>query len=160
MGVGKGRTARMLASMTGMFSVDTDDLIESFANTKIKAIFSQQGESAFRKLERKTALWLETGVTNAVISTGGGFFNVPNINKIGQVVYLHGDFENIIQAIYNHPNAMKKIKKRPLLQDLNVAEKLYHTRVPLYRKAADCEVLVDGRKLDDICKEIVDSVKS
>ena len=36
MGVGKGRTARTLAEKTGMFAVDCDDLIESFANGKVR----------------------------------------------------------------------------------------------------------------------------
>ncbi len=155
MGVGKGRTARMLASMTYMYSVDTDDLIESFANTKIKTIFMEQGEETFREFERKTALWLETGVNNTVISTGGGFYKVPNLKKIGKIIYLHGEFESIIKGILEHPNAKKKIKKRPLLQDLNAAETLYNERLPVYQKIADIVINVDGKDSTQVSKEIV-----
>ena len=55
MGVGKGRTARMLAEKTGRFAVDCDDLIESFSNVKVKKIFAQFGEPRFRELEREVA---------------------------------------------------------------------------------------------------------
>ena len=74
MGVGKGRTARALAAETGMFAVDTDDLIESFVKQKIRTLFAQRGELTFRKFEQRTGLWLENQVQGTIISTGGGFF--------------------------------------------------------------------------------------
>ena len=40
MGVGKGRTARALAEKTGLFAVDTDDLIETMTKMKIRQIFA------------------------------------------------------------------------------------------------------------------------
>lgn len=159
MGVGKGRTARELAGKTGMYALDCDDLIESFANTKIKKIFRDQGEPAFRDLERKTALWLEKNVAGSVISTGGGFINVPNIKEIGKIVYLHSDFDSIINGIENHPNAEKKIKKRPLLQDRTAARKLYESRLPTYRELADIEIYVAERSIERIAEEIVERIE-
>ncbi len=38
MGVGKGTTARAFAKEYGVFNIDTDDLIESKENRKIKKI--------------------------------------------------------------------------------------------------------------------------
>jgi shikimate kinase len=99
MGVGKGRTARALAARTGMFAVDCDDLIESMANMKIKAIFETFGEEHFRKLEQSTAKWLEDSVKSTVISSGGGFYKVKNLKKLGKIVYLHADFEEILETI-------------------------------------------------------------
>jgi shikimate kinase len=155
MGVGKGRTARMLAEKTGMFAVDCDDLIESYGNTKVKKIFSQFGEPRFRELERKVAHWLEKQVSHTIISTGGGFFNVPNIRKIGTVVYLHLDFDRILDSIYAHPNMKKKIKKRPLLKDLDKARALLKERLPLYRDIADIEIKIGGRTIEDIADDII-----
>ena len=99
MGVGKGRIARMLAAKTGRFAVDCDDLIESFSNSKVKKIFAQFGEPRFRELELEVALWLESNVRKTIISTGGGFLQVPNLSKIGKVVYLHSDFDQIVEGI-------------------------------------------------------------
>jgi shikimate kinase len=158
MGVGKGRTARMLAEKTGRFAVDCDDLIESFSNLKVKKIFAKFGEPRFRELERDVALWLETNVRKTIISTGGGFLQVPNLRKIGKVVYLHSDFDQIVEGITGHPNAKKKIKKRPLLKDLDKARILFESRLPLYRQVADCEIKVTGRNIEEIAMDILKQV--
>ena len=47
MGVGKGTVARALVKQSDYFAVDTDDLIESLENRKIKKIFEQSGEPYF-----------------------------------------------------------------------------------------------------------------
>ena len=156
MGVGKGRTARCLAAATGRFAVDCDDLIESFAKKKIRKIFKEEGESTFRALERQTANWLEANVANTIISTGGGFIQVPNLKNIGHIVYLHSDFDAIVDAIKQHPNGSKKLKKRPLLKDLDAARRLYDKRLPLYRDLADLEIYMAQRPIERAVEEIVD----
>ena len=148
----------MLAEKTGRFAVDCDDLIESFSNLKVKKIFAEFGEPRFRELEREVALWLEKNVRKTIISTGGGFLQVPNLSKIGKVVYLHSDFDQIVEAIVTHPNAKKKIKKRPLLQDLEKARVLFESRLPLYRKAADCEIQIAGKSIEEITMDIMNQV--
>lgn len=160
MGVGKGRTARELARITGLFAVDTDDMIESMAKKKIRKIFAQEGEATFRNLEQKAAIWLEDNVKGTIVSTGGGFYMVENIQKIGQVIYLHSSVEGILKAITEHPNAEKKIKKRPLLQDLEKARMLFNQRLPEYRKAAKFEVNVEGKSSNEVAKEILALIKT
>lgn len=155
MGVGKGRTARELASRTGNFAIDTDDLIESLTKTRIRKIFATQGEASFRTIEQQAADWLRHNVSSTIVSTGGGFFMVKNIRKLGKIVYLHSSLEGIISSISEHPNGLKKIKKRPLLQDLEQAKILYEKRLPLYRKVADFEINVEGRDSMSVAKEIL-----
>ncbi|MBU1232801.1 MAG: shikimate kinase [Proteobacteria bacterium] len=155
MGVGKGRTARMLAKKSGNFCVDCDDLIESYTNMKVKNIFKTQGEPRFREYEQIVARWLQKRVRDTIISTGGGFYKVPNIRKIGTVVFLHSEFNQILKAIHSHPKAAQKIKKRPLLQDLKKAETLFKQRLPLYRGVADLEIQVGGRSIDKVTDEII-----
>ncbi len=159
MGVGKGRTARMLAKQTGKFAVDCDDLIESYAKLKVKKIFATSGESYFRNLEQHVADWLEKNVSDTIISTGGGFFKVNNIRAIGTVVYLHSPFAAILDSINSHPKAKKKIKKRPLLKDLEKAEALFDARLPQYREIADFEIQVNGKKFEDVAMEICKCVE-
>ena len=155
MGVGKGRLARELAATTGSFIVDTDDLIESFENRKIKKIFAEEGEPYFRKLERKVADWLELHVSKTIISTGGGFFAVDNLNRIGTVIFLKSDFETILSEMLEHPKAKKKIKKRPLFQDIDKARDLWALRQPLYAAKADIVIEVAERATKDIAEEII-----
>jgi len=159
MGVGKGRTARTLAAETGRYTVDTDDLIETMVNMKIRTIFQELGEARFRELEQQTADWLEYHVTGTCVSTGGGFFMVRNLHRLGRVVYLHSPVEAIISAIRNHPNAKKKIKKRPLLQDIDQARALFEERLPLYRRVADFEVSVQNRSIKEVAAEIADRIR-
>jgi len=154
MGVGKGRTARELARLTGRFALDTDNMIESVTKQKIRDIFAQQGEATFRRMEQQTADWLRHHVTSTIVSTGGGFFMVKNIGKIGNIIYLHSSLEAIIEAINNHPKAERKIAKRPLLQDLDAARKLYYRRLPQYRHAADHEINVEGKEIKEVAAEI------
>ena len=159
MGVGKGTVARALVKKSGMFAIDTDDLIESMENRKIKKIFEVEGEPYFRGLEKKCALWLENSVRDTIISTGGGFYKQENINKIGKVVYLKSSFQGILDRINNAPNAANKLKKRPLLQNMEEAIKLYNSRAKEYEKVAKIVVDVENKDIKDIVKEILGQVK-
>jgi shikimate kinase len=158
MGVGKGTIGRALVKATGMYAIDTDDLIESMENRKIKKIFNTEGEDYFRNLEKKTAQWLEKNVDNTLISTGGGFFKQENINKIGKVVYLHSSFQGILDRINKAPNAQRKLKKRPLLQDIESATKLFAQRAPVYENIADITVNVENKATESIVKEILGQI--
>jgi shikimate kinase len=160
MGVGKGRTARELARRTNRITLDTDDLIESMTKKKIRTIFAKDGEATFRALEQQTAKWLEESVQDTIVSTGGGFFMVKNIKKLGHVVYLHSSVEAIISAIENHPHGRRKIKKRPLLKDFEKAKELYKQRLPLYRQTADHEIIVEGKESAQIAEEIIELLKA
>ena len=158
MGVGKGTVARALVKKSNMFAIDTDDLIESMENRKIKKIFEIEGEPYFRALEKKTALWLQKSVNNTIISTGGGFYKQENINKIGKVVYLKSSFQGIFDRINTAPNAANKLKKRPLLQNMEEAIKLYNSRAKEYEKVAKIVVDVEKKDLKDIVKEILGQI--
>jgi len=158
MGVGKGTIARGLVKKSSMFAIDTDDLIESMENRKIKKIFELEGEPYFRNLEKKTALWLEENVSNTIISTGGGFYKQENINNIGKVVYLKSSFQGILDRINACENAQKKLKKRPLLQNLEEATKLYNSRVSDYERASDIVIDVENKDLENIVNEILGQI--
>jgi len=156
MGVGKGATAREMVRLDpSLYAVDTDDMIESMTNTRIRKIFATAGESAFRALEQKTADWLAENVTNAVVSTGGGFFQVKRLNRIGKIVYLQADFDWILHRILDAPNAKKKLKKRPLFQEKKKAKKLFQQRYMRYAEVADIVINVEGKDRHDIALEIL-----
>ena len=159
MGVGKGSVARELVKNSNYIAIDTDDLIESMENRKIKNIFETDGEAYFREIEKKVSVWLEKSVKNTLISTGGGFYKVKNLRKIGIVVLLDSPFDAIIQRIKEHPNAHKKLKKRPLLKDLKKAKELYDTRRPEYLELADIVIDVTKKSEQECSKEILKKVK-
>lgn len=158
MGVGKGTVARALVKSSDYFAIDTDDLIESIDKRKVKDIFKEEGEGYFRALEKRCAFWLEASVENTIISTGGGFFKQENISKIGTVIYLESSFEGILNRINSAPNAASKLKKRPLLKNLDEAKKLYNERIEAYKKVSDITIVVENKKIEDIVNDILGNI--
>jgi len=71
MGTGKSTIGPLLARRLGFAFVETDDLIEKIAGKSIARIFAEDGEAAFRRLER-SVIQRVTLLTDAVISCGGG----------------------------------------------------------------------------------------
>lgn len=159
MGVGKGSVAREVIKLSEYIAIDTDDLIESMQNKTIKKIFAENGEEYFRDLEKKLSIWLESSVNNTLISTGGGFHKQKNLKNIGTVVFLSSSFDKIIKRINSHPNAVRKLKKRPLLGDLKKAQELYDERLPEYLALADIVVDVTDKSAMDCAKELLKKVK-
>lgn len=159
MGVGKGTIARALYKEIGLFPLDCDDLIESAYNSKIKEIFAKHGEDEFRKIEKKLAKFIEKNINNAIVSTGGGFYKVPNLKKLGTIIYLKSDFDSMIKRIETSPNAEKKLAKRPLLKDLNEAKKLFDKREDEYEKVADFIVDVRDKSTKIVALKIKELIK-
>lgn len=159
MGVGKGSVAREVIKNSSYIALDTDDLIESMENRKIKNIFEEEGENYFRTLEKNVSKWLEKSVKNTLISTGGGFYKQENLKKIGIIILLDSPFDAIIERIKKHPNAARKLKKRPLLQDLKKAKALYEERRPEYLKMADVVIDVTNKSAQECSKELLKKVK-
>ena len=159
MGVGKGTTARAFSKAYDVYNIDTDDLIESKENRKIKKIFEEDGEAYFRALEQEVADWIENHVTGTLISCGGGFYKVNNLADLGTIVLLDASFDWIYNRIISSENAEKKLRKRPLFTQSKEAKKLYKEREEAYRAVADVIVNVEGKSLDRIVKEIAKKCK-
>ena len=158
MGVGKGTIARALVKKSDYFAVDTDDLIESLENKKIKKIFEESGEPYFRALEKKCALWCESNLKGTIISTGGGFYKQDNIKKIGKIIYLQSTFDKILEGLHNAPNSKKKFKKRPLLNNLEEARKIYDQRVKEYEEVSDIIINVENWDADIAAQKILEEI--
>ncbi len=154
MGVGKGTTARAYSKEYGSFIIDTDDLIESKENMRIKEIFKKYGESRFRLLEQECADWIENSVDNSFISCGGGFYKVNNLKKLGKIVLLHASFDWIYNRLLTAKNSKSKLKKRPLFLEPKRAEELYNDREKAYLNVSDIVINVENKNLIEIIREI------
>ncbi|MGK0255554.1 MAG: shikimate kinase [Arcobacteraceae bacterium] len=159
MGVGKGTIARALVQNSEYFAVDTDDLIVSLENRSIKKIFEEESEAYFRILEKKCALWCEENIKSSIISTGGGFYKQDNIKKIGKIIYLESTFDKIIEGLHNAPNSKKKFKKRPLLNNLKEARKIYDQRIKEYELVADIIINVEEWDANIAAQKILKAIK-
>lgn len=149
MGSGKSSVGRLLAKQSGRYFLDTDALIESMENRKIRDIFSEIGEDYFRRMEKSTFAWICESVKNAVISTGGGMpTTIGNMREGGKVVYLKIGFDALLERL-----KAEEFEKRPLFENLDFAKKLYESRLSIYEKVA--QITVDASsEIDTIVQTI------
>src|SRR5205823_14904616 len=71
MGTGKSSVGRLAADILHFTFLDTDDVVVARAGLTVNEIFQQQGEAAFRELERRIVQEL-TRRNKTLISAGGG----------------------------------------------------------------------------------------
>ncbi len=158
MGTGKSSVGRLLARALGWQFVDTDDLIVQKAGKPIKDIFDQDGEAAFRGMERE-AVRDVARLDHHVIATGGGMVvdqgNLDTLQGAGLVVLLEAS-PGVIHQRTRHWN------DRPLLagpdpqaaiEQLLTARREAYDRVPR-------RVMTDERGFDEIVGEILGLLES
>src|SRR5205814_6044175 len=112
MGSGKTAVGKRAAEKLGLTFIDMDAEIERKAGRKISDMFSHEGESYFRFIERREAMELSSK-QGLVIATGGGVVldpdNLKDFRKSGIVVCLWLD----AQTAYERT---RRATHRPLLQ--------------------------------------------
>lgn len=155
MGAGKTTVGRELAKLLNWSFYDLDALIEGRTGRTVPALFAEQGEAGYRKLEvqelRELFQMLED--KPAVIALGGGAFVQEPIRQIirdhsASVVYLDVGLEEALHRCASAPGY------RPtLLRDRDQVTLLYEQRLPYYR-TADLEVRTDGKTPLGVAQEI------
>jgi len=155
-GTGKTTVGRIVAGGLGIPFLDTDQLIEEGAGRKIPAIFREQGEAAFRELERKVIATLPAG--DIVVSAGGGAVldpgNVAFLRRGSRVFLLGADEETIGRRIRGSDRP--SLTGRPLSGE--VAE-LMRVRAPSYLRSADFCIGTSGKSPEAVAGEIMKLVR-
>lgn len=135
MGSGKSMVGRAISKKFGKLFLDTDSIIENREDKKIIDIFKDDGENYFRDLERESAKFIKRSVRNSIISVGGGFPTaVNNLQDLGFVIYLNIDFDFMVSELGKYEGEMEK---RPLMQNIESAKKIYDSRKTIYSSQAD-----------------------
>ena len=142
MASGKSHVGRILSERTGMALVDADSVIVERAGKSIEQIFADDGESAFRALERNVIAEL-CGGTGQIISAGGGAFVDPdNRQKMlngGTVFCLQAQPETIYRRLRLDDDTGQAV--RPLLagpDPLRRIRELLDQRAEAYGQAHHC----------------------
>ncbi len=158
MGSGKSSVGRELARRTGAEFVDADAWTERKTGREIRVLFAEEGEPAFRKLE-KAALREILAVKGRVVAAGGGAFldeeNRKLMKAYGPVVYLEANADTLLRRL-------AKDTKRPLLQGADresIVRGLLGRREPEYRQA-DLTVSTDGLTVKEIARRIIELLKT
>ncbi len=153
MGTGKSAVGRQVAHLLRFVYLDTDQVIEARAGKSITRIFEEDGEPAFRTLERRVVQEL-TQRRKTVISTGGGLpideSNLASLKTHALVVCLWASPEAIHERVRGHEH-------RPLLNEpdpLSKIRELLTIREPYYRQA-DVLVNTEQRSLREVATQVI-----
>ncbi len=153
MGSGKSSVGKALARKIGAQFVDVDERIEAAAGRKIRDLFAEEGEAAFRERE-KAALREVLSERGRIVATGGGAFldegNRALLKRYAPVVYLEASPEAVLERLSGDVD-------RPLLRGgahERIVRDLLTRRVPGYRQA-DFTVNTDGRTVDEVAGNVL-----
>lgn len=153
MGTGKSTAGRKVAEKLRFSFIDSDHAIEKKYKKSIPKIFEEQGEEAFRQMEKE---FVQNGhpESGCVIACGGGLVCQPgmmdSIKEKGFVVSLWASIDGIVERTSQNQN-------RPLLNvesPEDRIQKLMQDRAPIYNQA-HASLTTEYRSVNDVVQNIV-----
>jgi shikimate kinase len=153
-GAGKTTVGRLLAGRLNLSFTDTDAQIEAAAGKPVGDIFVEDGEPAFRELER-AAVAQAIASSGGIVAVGGGAVLDPLTQQrlAGQpVVYLRTGFAAAAKRTGLN-------QARPLLIGANpraLLKTLLDQRLPVYASLAWLTVGTDEQDAEQVAAEIAD----
>lgn len=157
MGCGKSTLGRRLSKHLNLQFVDMDNYIEERNYKTVPQIFAEEGESEFRKKERK-ALEELSEFNNIVIATGGGapcfFDNMDLMNNTGKTVYLNIDAKILAKRLLKSKTERPLIKGKSETELIIFINETLNKRNEFYSKAR-FQITVPDIKLTDLEKMIL-----
>jgi shikimate kinase len=161
MGAGKTVVGAEVAAVLGWRCLDIDAQIERAAGMSVPELFSTQGESRFRDLERDAIAFAASGDEAVVVCAGGGAVLDEQTRAVlgssGTVVWLRAGIDTLVQRVGSGAG-------RPVLSAAgraaggDVADALARLdgeRRPLYEEVADVVVGVDGLDVAAVARRVV-----
>lgn len=161
MGSGKSTIGRIVAGLLDRPFVDTDKQVEETAGCSVATIFAEQGEAAFRDMERE-AVRRVAATQGQVVSLGGGVVmdpdNVAHLRATGDIVWIDVPVEVLVGRLASSA----KPNKRPLLEGDQDPDAL-HSRLSALRAerydayASSAVYVLDtmGRSSEVVAQEVL-----
>jgi shikimate kinase len=137
MGSGKTTVGGLLAKRLSWNFLDLDQEIERRAGRSVSKIFAEDGEPGFRRLE-SLALVSALGRQRVVLALGGGtpeeLRNKLLLEQTPRTVVIHlaAPFKILVERCSKEDG----FASRPVLVDLEKAEKRFHARHQTYQRLA------------------------
>ena len=156
-GAGKTTIGQAVAALLGVPFVDSDALIEERAGKPIPEIFFDDGEDAFRALER-SAIADALRDVDGVLALGGGAVlhaGTRELLKPHTVVYLSVELSDAVKRVGLGAG-------RPLLamNPRATLKYLLDQRRPYYTEVATYTVATDGRTPEEVAAEVAAQLKT
>jgi shikimate kinase len=156
MGVGKSTVGQLLAERLGVAYRDTDDDIVAEQERAIAEIFVDEGEPAFRAIEKR-AVRTALAEHDGVLALGGGAILDADTRALlsGQrVVYLSMDVEEAVRRTgLNAARPLLAVNPRKQWRELMDA------RRSLYEEVATAVVATDGRTPEEVTRAALDALE-
>ncbi|WP_317442272.1 shikimate kinase [Streptomyces collinus] len=156
MGVGKSTVGRLLAERLGVGYRDTDDDIVAAEDRTIADIFLDEGEPAFRAIEKR-AVAAALAEHAGVLALGGGAVLDADTRALlagHRVVYLSMDVEEAVRRTgLNVARPLLAVNPRKQWRELMEA------RRHLYEEVATAVVPTDGRTPEEVTQEALDALE-
>ncbi|MFI2201323.1 shikimate kinase [Streptomyces sp. NPDC020192] len=156
MGVGKSTVGRLLAEHLGLGYRDTDDDIVTEQGRAIAEIFVDEGEAAFRAIEKR-AVHTALAEHEGVLALGGGAVLDADTRALltGQrVVYLSMDVEEAVKRTgLNAARPLLAVNPRKQWRELMEA------RRHLYEEIATIVVPTDGRTPEEVTRQTLEALE-
>jgi shikimate kinase len=150
-GAGKSTVGPLLAERLGVGFLETDEQVEAIAGKPVADIFIEDGEPAFRALEREAVARAVAG-HDGVLGLGGGAILDPRTQELlarQRVVYLATGFAEAAKRVgMDRPRPLLIGNPRAKLKEL------LEQRLPIYEELARITVTTDGRAPSDIAAEL------
>ncbi|MEJ6574562.1 MAG: shikimate kinase [Actinomycetes bacterium] len=156
-GAGKSSIGRQLAKLWECEIFDSDSEIEKISGKKIADIFTDDGEAAFRAIEREVVLDALKSAPG-VVALGGGSVLDPLVSE-----YLQGSSLPVAYLEVSISQAAPRVgfnKERPLLS-INPRQQwmqLMEKRRPIYEALATRSFNTDNRKPAEVAREIAEAL--
>lgn len=155
MGCGKSTIGKSLAHKLALEFRDTDSVIEQREHKTVSQIFIEDGEEAFRAIE-KEVLRQELEASDTVLALGGG----ASISTEAQSA-LKSTTSHVIYLDISLANVSPRIgfnRDRPLLLNnpRGQWQTLMEARRPIYEAIADTVVDVNKRSQSEIVAQILE----
>ncbi|MHB1595873.1 MAG: shikimate kinase [Streptosporangiaceae bacterium] len=152
-GAGKSTVGSLLANRLGVAFTDTDDEVAATAGKPVSDIFIEDGEPAFRELER-AAVARALADSDGVVALGGGAVLDPGTQRLlagRTVVYLETGFAAAARRVGLG-------QARPLLigNPRATLKALLDARLPVYESLATITVGTDDRGAGQVADEIAE----
>ncbi|MFD8302603.1 shikimate kinase [Streptomyces sp. NPDC059690] len=156
MGVGKSTVGQLLADRLGVGYRDTDDDIVAAQGRTIAEIFVDDGEPAFRAIE-KAAVREALAGHDGVLALGGGSILDADTRALlagHRVVYLSMDVEEAVKRTgLNTARPLLAVNPRKQWRELMEA------RRALYEEVATVVVATDGRTPEEVTRAALDALE-
>ncbi|MEU6808813.1 shikimate kinase [Streptomyces sp. NPDC046831] len=156
MGVGKSTVGRLLADRLGVAYRDTDDDIVAAEGRTVAEIFVDEGEPAFRAIEKRAVARALAG-HDGVLALGGGAILDPDTRALLdglRVVYLSMDVESAVRRTgLNAARPLLAVNPRKQWRELMEA------RRHLYEEVATAVVATDGRDPEEVARAVLDALE-